>query len=191
MLGADRLSPLAGARVQPQSVLPAFEAVYDAHFPYIWRAVQRLGVHPSHVDDVVQEVFLTAHRKLGSFEGRSGLRTWLYGIALRTARAYRRRVARDGPVLETVTVPAPVASRPDARAEHAQAVRVVNGLLDALEDDQREVFVLTELEQLSAPEIAEALGLKLNTVYSRLRRAREAFAAAAARYRAKDRWRDR
>jgi RNA polymerase sigma-70 factor (ECF subfamily) len=73
------------------------------------------------------------------------------------------------------------ASGPDARAAAEQALRHLQRLLDALSDDQREVFVLTELEQLTAPEISEALGLNLNTVYSRLRLARRAFAEARAR----------
>jgi RNA polymerase sigma-70 factor, ECF subfamily len=193
MLAFGRATSPAEAEVRPPAPLPSFEAIYDAHFPYIWRSVQRLGVAPGQVDDVVQDVFIVAHRKLGSFEARSQLRTWLYGIALRVARAYRGRAAREGPVLDTTNevLPAPSGTRPDARAEQAEAARVVNLLLDTLDDDQREVFVLAELEQLSAPEIAEALEVKLNTVYSRLRLGRQAFAAAAARHRAKDGWRER
>ena len=75
--------------------------------------------------------------------------------------------------------------------EKADAARIVNRLLDGLDDDQREVFVLAELEDLSAPEIAEALEVKLNTVYSRLRLARSAFAEVAARHRAREDRRER
>src|SRR5580704_17504684 len=71
--------------------LPSFEAVYDEYFPYIWRSVQRLGVAVSQADDAVQEVFIVVHRKLPSFEGRSSIKTWLYGITLRVARVQRRR----------------------------------------------------------------------------------------------------
>jgi RNA polymerase sigma-70 factor (ECF subfamily) len=172
--------------------IPPFEALYDTYFPYMWRSVQRLGVHPDDVNDVVQEIFLVVYRKLGEFEGRSTLKTWLYGIALRVARAHRNTARRHGQEgLDTEQVSAPAATRPDERAALAEAVHVVNMLLEGLEEEQREVFVLAELEQLSAPEIAEVLAVKLNTVYSRLRLARAAFTEAAARHRARDGWRTR
>lgn len=180
---------LAAQRPEPL----CFEALYDRYFPYVWRSVVRLGVPRAQADDVVQEVFIVVHRKLESFEGRSKLRTWLYGITFRVARAHRIRSRRqgEGQILDAEQVHAPQAARPDERAENAEAARLVSVLLANLDDDQREVFVLAELEQLSAPEIAEALELKLNTVYSRLRLARAAFAEAAARHRARDRWRMR
>jgi len=172
---------------------PSFENVYDTYFPYVWRSVQRLGVQSASTDDVVQEVFMVVHRRLPEFEGRSTLKTWLYGIALRVARAHRLRSHRSNEMqsLDAEQLRAPDATRPDEQAQSAQAARVVDALLRGLDDDQREVFVLAELEQLSIPEIAEALEVKLNTVYSRLRLARAAFAAAAARHRARDGWRDR
>jgi RNA polymerase sigma-70 factor (ECF subfamily) len=172
---------------------PLFEAVYDEYFPFVWRSALRLGVPPAYIDDVVQEVFLVVHRQLPGFEGRSTLKTWLYGIALRIARAHRlrARLSSAHTSVDAEQVQAPETARPDERAASAEAARLVDALLDGLDDEQREVFVLAELEQLTAPEIAEALGVKLNTVYSRLRLARAAFAEAAARHRARDRWRIR
>ncbi len=170
----------------------SFAAVYDGHFTYIWRSVQCLGVPASQVDDVVQEVFVIAHQKLATFEGRSSVKTWLYGIALMRAREHRRKARTPGPPADAdEPLVAPETTWPDRRAEQAEAVRAVNAILAGLDEDQREVFVLAELEELTAPEIAEILGVKLNTVYSRLRLAREAFARAAARLRARDGWRDR
>ena len=173
--------------------VPSFENVYDTYFPYVWRSVQRLGVPTAAADDVVQEVFMVVYRKLPEFEGRSTVKTWLYGITLRVARAYRLRSHRstETQAIDAEQLRAPDDARPDERAENAQAARVVDALLRGLDDDQREVFVLAELEQLSIPEIADALDVKLNTVYSRLRLARAAFAEAAARYRARDDWRAR
>lgn len=184
--GEDPASAAPG-RAEPTS----FADVYDTYFPYIWRSVSRLGVPPAHVDDVVQEVFVVVHRKLARFEGRSSVKTWLYGIALRVARVHRARARRARPAeaVDPDEVHAPEATRPDERAQAAEAARIVRALLDAMDDDQREVFVLAELEQLSAPEIAEILGVKVNTVYSRLRLGRAAFAEAAARHRARDGWR--
>jgi RNA polymerase sigma-70 factor (ECF subfamily) len=171
---------------------PPFHEVYEAYFPYIWRSVQRLGVAPRHADDVVQETFVVVYRRLGSFEGRSSLKTWLYGIALRVARAHRLKFRASREVaLDAAEVVAASKGRPDDAVETAEVARLVNTLLDKMDDDQREVFVLAELEQLSVPEIAEALGVKLNTVYSRLRLGRAAFAEAAARHRAREAWRAR
>jgi RNA polymerase sigma-70 factor (ECF subfamily) len=192
MLGVSAVHRADAPRAAAADV-PAFESVYDTYFPYVWRSVQRLGVPPSHADDVVQEVFIIVHRRLHEFEGRSALKTWLYGIALRVARAYRTQSRRSGErvALDAEQLRAPEATRPDEQAQIAEAARLVDALLDGLEYEQREVFVLAELEQLTAPEIAEALGAKLNTVYSRLRLARRAFAEAAARCRAQDAWRFR
>jgi RNA polymerase sigma-70 factor (ECF subfamily) len=191
------VSSLPRAGEDPTSAAPglaeptSFAEVYDSYFPYIWRSVSRLGVPPAHVDDVVQEVFVVVHRKLARFEGRSSMKTWLYGIALRVARVHRVRARRARPAeaVDPDEVHAPEATHPDERAQAAEAARVVRALLDTMDDDQREVFVLAELEQLSAPEIAQILGVKLNTVYSRLRLGRAAFAEAAARHRARDGWR--
>jgi RNA polymerase sigma-70 factor (ECF subfamily) len=193
MLGVSALPRVEPSQGAGAADAATFDSVYDTYFPYIWRSVQRLGVPLYHADDVVQDVFLVVHRKLSEFEGRSTLKTWLYGIALRVARAYRMQSRRSGErvALDAEQVEAPAAARPDEQAENAEAARLVNALLDGIDYDQREVFVLAELEQLSAPEIAEALGVKLNTVYSRLRLARSAFADAAARYRARDGWRVR
>jgi RNA polymerase sigma-70 factor, ECF subfamily len=171
----------------------SFTAVYDRYFSYIWRSVQCLGVPASQVDDVVQEVFVIVHAKLAEFEGRSSLKTWLYGIAIHRARHHRRQARRreDPRDVDLEQLRGPDAARPDRSLETREAVAVLSAILSALDDDQREVFVLAELEELSAPEIAATLGIKLNTVYSRLRLAREAFAKAAARHRARDGWRTR
>jgi RNA polymerase sigma-70 factor (ECF subfamily) len=190
VLGVVWSPPAPTSTVSKTTESVPFESIYDAYFPFVWRSVSRLGVPPEQIEDVVQEIFLIAHRKLGEFEGRSKLKTWLYGIALRVARVYRVRARRveDKGAVDPDQVHGPHRDRPDARAEDAELARILNALLDSLDDDQREVFVLAELEQLSGPEIAETLGLRLNTVYSRLRLARAAFAEATARYRAREEW---
>jgi RNA polymerase sigma-70 factor (ECF subfamily) len=174
--------------------VPDFLELYDAHAKFVWRATLRLGVSEEAIEDVVQEIFLVVHRRLPEFEGRSSPRTWIYGIALRVARchrrtALRRRIGANGEDPEPLAEDP--ARAPDAILEKTEAARLVSALLDELDDDLREVFVLAELEEMSLAEIAEIVGANANTVSSRLRAARKSFDRALARARARDEWRIR
>jgi RNA polymerase sigma-70 factor (ECF subfamily) len=175
-----------------------FDEVYDAHFAFVWRSVRRLGVLEGAVDDVAQEIFLVVHRRLPEFEGRSAVKTWLFGIVLRVVREHRRHLRRKSPHSLRPEPPADPETLSDSpeRCPHesaakTEAVRALHGILDELDDDKREVFILAELEQMTVPEIADALAVNLNTVYSRLRAARQEFEQAVARHRARDGWRYR
>ncbi len=178
---------------RPSGVVPApvptFEAAYREHFPFVWRSARRLGVLDAALDDVVQEVFVIVHRRLAQFEGRSSFRTWLFGITLRVARDHRRSTARKSPEgsVDPDTLRA-TEGGPGESVERAEAVRTLHAILDEMDDDRREVFVMAELEQIPMPEIALALGLNVNTAHARLRTARQAFEDALARRRAKDEW---
>jgi RNA polymerase sigma-70 factor (ECF subfamily) len=176
-----------------RSVRLEFEAVYDEHAPFVWRTLRRLGVADAALDDVFQEIFLVVHRRLAEFEGRSSLRTWLFGVALHVVRRHRRTTHRKARHLESDAeldaVPDSARTGPLEQAAKTEAVRVLRALLDELDDEKREVFVMIELEQMPAAEIAEVLGINVNTVHSRLRAARQAFEQALARHHARDRWR--
>lgn len=167
----------------------AFAEVYDRAFPWVWRAARRLGVPSAALDDVVQDVFLVVHRKLETFEGRSSLRSWVFGITLRVVRD-RRRTAKRKPehAMDDDAALADPSSDPQRDALRREALHTLLKVLDSLSEEQREVFVLAELEELTAPEIADALAVNLNTVYSRLRAARKSFEAEAARVRARERF---
>jgi RNA polymerase sigma-70 factor, ECF subfamily len=167
-----------------------FDDVYREHFAFVWRAAKRLGASDGSLDDVVQEVFVVVHRRLGDFEGRSSVKTWLFGIALRVVRDHRRAMRRRcvEPAVDVDTLESS-ANGPAENAERAEAVRVLHALLDELADERREVFVMADLEQMTMPEIAETLGINVNTAYARLRLARQEFEQALARHRARDQWR--
>jgi RNA polymerase sigma-70 factor (ECF subfamily) len=153
--------------------------VFDEHAPYIWRAMRHLGVAEAEIPDVCQEVFITVHRKLPEFEGRSTLRTWLYGICLRVASDHRRRayVRRESASAEPLEDGAArTGSEPDTRAEHRATVRALLELLDA---DKRDVLVLYEIEGFTMKEVAEIVGCPLQTAYSRLHAARAQLLEAA------------
>jgi RNA polymerase sigma-70 factor, ECF subfamily len=173
---------------EPEPWAITFAEVYDVQFDFVWRSARRLGVSALHLDDVVQEVFLVVHRRLAEFEARSSLKTWLFAITRRVVGDYRRSARRkpSEPIgnFEPAANPSCAADAQLARDEDA---RLLYALLDELDEDKREVFVLAELEQVSGPEIAAALGENLNTVYARLRAARSAFEAAVARHHARNR----
>ncbi len=190
--------PSAPPRPAPREILNEeldFDAIYDQHVDFVWRNARRLGVPEGMQDDAVQEVFLVVHRRFADFAGRSSVKTWLFGILLRVARDCRRSIRRKSPyaqapggVVDADTV-ADDSGQPDERSLRSEAVQVLHRVLDQLDDEKRAVFVLAELEQMTGPEIAEALSVNPNTVYARLRAARRDFEQAVARERARDGWR--
>lgn len=164
-----------------------FDGIYDAHFAFVWRTARRLGVGESDVSDIAQEVFLVVHRRLDSFERRGAVKTWLYGILRRVVSDYRRTQRRKPSMVGRAEAIEPDAwcssgKTPDQNAEEREAMLLVQKLLDELDDDKREAFVLAELEQMTTAEIAEALDVNPNTVASRIRAGRMAFEAALARH---------
>jgi RNA polymerase sigma-70 factor, ECF subfamily len=150
-----------------------FTALYERYVDFVWRSVRLLGVVPEMVDDAVQDVFLVAHRRFADFEARSTPKTWLFAIALRVVHDHRRSRRRRMRLLEQAKRVERSPSRtPFDDVAGAQARATLLAALQRLPEEQRAVFMLTELEEMSAPEIAAALGVNLNTVYSRLRAAR-------------------
>lgn len=168
------------ARADDAALALGVEALYRQHFSFVWRSLRRLGVRPSSLEDAVQDVFLVAHRKLHAFEHRSTHKAWLFAIAARVAAEHRRRDGR----LHLDPDATLATAHPEKTLALRQQVDRLDRILDTLVDEQRVVFVMAEIEQFSAPEIAEVLSVKLNTVYSRLRLARSHFERALARQRA-------
>jgi RNA polymerase sigma-70 factor (ECF subfamily) len=164
-----------------------FRELYDTHFAFVWRTARRLGVHDALLDDAVQDVFVVIHRRLEAFEGRSPLRSWIFGITRRVAKDYRRRAARKdrGKVAtDRLTASGP---GPAQQAERSEAMSLLYEMLAGLDEAKREVFILAEIEEMTVPEIAAALDTNVNTIYSRLRAARAAFERQVARHRARER----
>ena len=102
---------------------PTIEQLYERNFDFIWRSLRRLGVPDAALDDAVQEVFITAYHRLESFEGRSSVRSWLFGIAIHAAqRSYRAaRLRPERALVEVAEVG--TARGPHDAAEHAEAIR--------------------------------------------------------------------
>jgi len=150
-----------------------FEAVYEAQAAFVWRSLKRLGVRDADLEDVAQEAFVVVHRKLPDFEGRSSVKTWVFGICLRVASDYRKRahVARED-ITDDVPDTAVDASQGEALAKK-QARALLDKVLDQLDADKRATFVMFELEQMPMAEIAEAMEVPLQTAYARLYAARK------------------
>ena len=146
-----------------------------------WRNLRRLGVHESDVDDRTQEVFVVAHRRFDQFEDRGhGPRAWLFQIVLRVAseaRRHRRRHPEDPDGGDAMGRASVDASQADAILKR-EALSRLDAALETIDIGRRTVLVLHEIEEMTAPEIAQVLGIPLNTVYSRLRVGRAELEAA-------------
>jgi RNA polymerase sigma-70 factor, ECF subfamily len=174
----------AGVGTDPDPRVPPFSVIYRDYFDFVWSSARRLGVGLDAIDDLVQEIFVVVHTRLGTLEHPEALRSWVYGIVRRKVSTYRRsrltrkrldalRLGGQSQVLAPIDL-----------AEHTEQVKLLSKLLDELDSSKREVFVLVEVEELTVPETASLLGVPVNTVYSRLRAGRQAFNEALARYNA-------
>ncbi len=168
----------------------SFPALYQEHFAFVWRNLRRLGVPEAGLRDAAQDVFLVVHRRLSEFEGRGSLQAWLYSILRRVAADHRRLIRRKG--LSNPEHADDIADTDELDPEHqavrGEALRTLLRLLEGLDEDKREALILVDLEGMTVPEVAVAVGSNVNTVYSRLRAARQQMQAAFEELEAKD-WR--
>jgi len=157
------------------------EGLFREYGAFAWRVLRRLGVAEGDVDDVCQEVFVTVHRRLPTFEGRSSPRTWLYGICVRTASEHRRRAVHRREVVDGSPQGPDLGPTQEDAAALREARVMLDRILEGLDDDKRAVFVLYEIEELPMAEVAAAVGCPLQTAYSRLHAARRDVDAAVHR----------
>jgi RNA polymerase sigma-70 factor, ECF subfamily len=171
-LDLDRAPPEA-ADARPSI---RFEQLYHDHFDFTYRTLRHLGVPEAALPDAVQEVWLAVYRQLCSFEGRSSHRTWLFSIALNTARNQRRwrarHTSRFGDLPDEVADAGP---GPEQAHAGREALALVQEFLDTLDEPRRVLFVSQLLEQLSAEETARLLGIERTSVYHRVRDLRRTF----------------
>jgi RNA polymerase sigma-70 factor (ECF subfamily) len=176
----------AVARLTP--ALDPAEALYREHFAFVWRNARRLGSGDDWVDDAVHEVFLVATRRLAEFNGRSSHRTWLFAITFRVVGRMQRDRARRNAHAGRYALEQPALVADAAR--ESEAAQYLRQLLMKLNEAQRVVLILAELEGFTSTEIGETLGLPTGTVDSRLRAARIKLARCLERDRSGDeRWR--
>ncbi len=164
-----------------ESGLPPLEEVYRREAAFVWRTVRYLGVPRHQVEDVVHEVFIIVLRRRDDFDPSYSVRSWLAGITRRVVMHHKRSASRSQRKLEALPSPEDWDPGPDELISKVAAADILDRFLEGLDPKKREVFVLAELEQMSAPEISKATGVRLNTVYSRLRAARRAFTRTVTR----------
>jgi RNA polymerase sigma-70 factor (ECF subfamily) len=148
--------------------------IFREHCDFVWRVLRRFGLSEAEAEDGVQEVFVVVARKLGEYEERGALRAWLFVVARQVASHARRADQRRQRKNLLVEPPAPYPD-PQQLVERRQAAALVDEFVAQLDEGQALVFLLSEIEGLSAPEIAAALTLELSTVYGRQRLSRKRF----------------
>ena len=143
----------APGNATPAELTRDFERIYESHVQFIWRAVRGLGVPERNVDDAVQDVFIVVHRHLAEFEGRSSIRSWLFGIARRVAADHRRWAQRKdrGEQLRDAHASGPPQLEAVASAE---AFRTLQRILDGFDRDKREAFILIEIVSSRDPHVS-------------------------------------
>jgi RNA polymerase sigma-70 factor, ECF subfamily len=168
----------------PADAPPTAGGLFRDYGAFAWRVLRRLGVAEKDVEDVCQEVFVTVHRRLPSFDGSSSARTWLYAICVRMASDYRKRAVHRREVAVDEAHEGSIGATQEDAAALREARATLDRMLDALDGDKRAVFVLFEIEELPMTEVAIAVGCPLQTAYSRLHAARREVEAAMHRLRA-------
>ncbi len=180
----DKRSAAPHARLSPAE----FAGLYEANVDYVRSIARRSGVQEAALDDVTQETFIVCYRKLDEYDGVSPIRAWLSGILARVVsdhrRTYRRKDSSCLPLPPEETLPSS-APPPSVGAEQSESLQLAKELLSELDTEKREVLVLAEVHEMTAPEIAVHIGQNVNTVYARLRAARQGFHEAHARYQAR------
>jgi RNA polymerase sigma-70 factor (ECF subfamily) len=170
-------SPSSALAIQPVAHAPlSFRALYEQHFPFTWRSLRHLGVPEAQLEDAAQELWVVVHRRYAEFEGRSDIKTWLFGIAINIVRNLRRSEQRRG---QQVPLGAEELHArygdPALEREGREAWALVQRFVEGLDDTRRTVFVACLLEGMSAAETAAAAELDLATVYNRVRALRRSF----------------
>jgi RNA polymerase sigma-70 factor (ECF subfamily) len=160
-------------------VAGSFRTIFEREFGYVVRVLRHLGVSPGDLEDVAHDVFLHVYRHFNDYDPSRPLRPWLFGFAFRVARDFRARACNRQHFTRELPELPDLRPGADVIVLRRQMQELALLALDALDADERAVFVGIEIDEVDVPDLAAALGIPLNTAYSRLRRARAKFETAA------------
>jgi len=181
---ADQNGALSSAPLVSNSGRADFRSVFESEFEYVWHTLRRLGVPERDLADVTHDVFERVYLRLDRYDTARPLRPWLFGFAFRVAADYRRLSRNRREHLGVADEQFDTSLSPMEELVRAERIEMALAVLECIEFERRAVFVLHELDDYPIPEVAEALGININTAYSRLRLARQEFQRAARRLRA-------
>jgi RNA polymerase sigma-70 factor, ECF subfamily len=171
----------------PVSQGVSFRAVFEAELGYVWNTLRRLGVREADLKDQAQEVFVVVHGLLPDYDASRPIRPWLFAIAYRIALRYRALARNAREIVGEAPEVADSSPSTVDRIESEERRALVLEAVQEIDLSRRAVFVMSEIDEVPVAEVAVALGIPLNTAYSRLRLARQDFAAAVQRARARRR----
>lgn len=154
-----------------------FEALYDEHASYVVRSLRRLGVAESDVLDEAQNAFVALHRQLERFDSSRPLKPWIFGFCHHVAANYRR-LARNSHVATDLPENLKSKDSPEREVDRKTARSIVLIGLQELDEAQRSVFCMYELDGFTAPEIADVLEIPVASVYVQVKTARRRFRGA-------------
>lgn len=148
-----------------------FELLYREHFNFACRSLRLLGVEPDGLEDAAQDVFGIASRKLAEFTGASSIKTWIFAIVQRVAANHRRTHRRKRASLEPLSpeLAAGEGASPETEAQSAQSVALIRSFTESLDEGRRVLLVLGLIEGVPIKELADTLGIPVQTAYSRVR----------------------
>jgi RNA polymerase sigma-70 factor, ECF subfamily len=174
-------SPSLADSVAEPAAAPAFAQLFEEQLSYVWSTLKRFGVADRDLEDVAQEVFVRVHTRLSHYDPERPLRPWLFGIALGVASNYVRLARHRTELFTEVTHIGDSAPRADESLAQKQDCALVQEALQSVPMHHRSILILHEMDGCTIPDVAAALGIGLNTTYSRLRLGRESFKRAATR----------
>jgi RNA polymerase sigma-70 factor (ECF subfamily) len=162
---------------------PDLDQIYAQNIAFVWRCLRAWGISGQSLDDAAQDVFFVACRRYGEFRGDASLRTWLYAIVRNVALNYRRSDRRSRDRVQVDYRLSSAERGPLEQLQDREAAEFVQRFIDKLDDKKRDVFVLAVMEQMTIPEVAQTLGIPLNTAYTRFRSVRMDFHRHLEKYR--------
>lgn len=163
---------------------PSFRSMYESEFDYVWNTFGRLGVAERDREDLTQELFVLVHKKLDEYVASRPIRPWLFAFAFRIASDYRRLARHRVELFQerTSELPGTTISAEETCVQQEGRSLILRAI-DLLSTERKPIFIMHELDGIAVPDIADALGIPLNTAYSRLRLARQDFATAISQLR--------